>query len=186
MLPPVGGAEDAAVGLGSGRSAQDAGKNNVGIGRVDDDASDAAALGQTHVGPGFAGIGGFVDSIAHYVAVADHPGFAGSCPDRAWIRRRYCEGADGGNRLFVKDRCPMITAIDRFPDTSRGSSRVVSAGIAGHAGYGRDAIAYPRAYEAEAELASVLGVRLLRVRWKCAAKQYNHSEIKRQFSDDHA
>jgi hypothetical protein len=80
----------------------------------------------------------------------------------------------------------VITAIDRFPDTSRGSSRVVSAGIARNAGYGRDAIAHPRAYEAEAELASVLGVRLLRVRWKCAAKQYNHSEIKRQFSDDHA
>ncbi len=135
-----------------------------GIRRVDDDAADAAALGQPHVGPGLAGIGRFVNSVAHHVAVADHPGFAGSCPDRAWIRRRYCEGTDGGDRLLIEDRCPMIPAVGRFPDSSGGSSRVVSAGIAGHAGYGRDAIAHPGAYKAEAELAFVLGVRLLGIR----------------------
>src|SRR5271168_3528450 len=118
MLTSVGGAEDTTLGLRSGRAAENAGENYIGVRRVDDDAANAAALGQAHVGPGFAGIGGFVNSVAHDVAVADHPGLARSCPDCAWIGRRYGEGADGGDRLLVEDRRPVIAGVGRFPDSS--------------------------------------------------------------------
>src|SRR5580698_7645358 len=82
----VGGAEDAAVWLRSGGATENAGENDIGIGRVNDDAPDASALGQAHVRPGFAGVGGFINSVACDVTVANHPRLACSCPNRARIR----------------------------------------------------------------------------------------------------
>ena len=86
-LAAVGGAIDAALLLRAGQAAERAGEDDVGVGRIDDDASDAAGFIEAHVGPGVAGVGGFVDAVAHHVDVADGPGFAGSGPDDVWIRR---------------------------------------------------------------------------------------------------
>src|SRR6202041_2878049 len=87
MLTSVDGAENASIGLRSSRAAQSAGENDVRVRRMDDDAADAAALRQAHVGPGLAGIGRLINSIAHHVAIPDHPRLARPGPDCAWIRR---------------------------------------------------------------------------------------------------
>ena len=63
-LAAILGAEDAALFLRPGEAAGDAGVDGIGIGGVDDDAPDAAALHQPHVLPGGAGVGGFVDAVA--------------------------------------------------------------------------------------------------------------------------
>src|SRR6185437_5354551 len=76
----VGRLEDAALLLRRGDASDRARINDVGVGRVDDDAADAARLLEPGVLPRHAGVGGLVDAVAHDVAVADDPGFAGPGP----------------------------------------------------------------------------------------------------------
>ena len=131
MLTAIGGAEDAAFLLRPSRAPQNTGKHDVRIRGMNDDPADAAGIRQAHVRPGLAGIGRFVDSIAHHVAVADYPGLASSRPYRARIRRCYRQRADGGDRLLVKDRHPAISAIRGFPDAAGCCAGIVNAGVPG-------------------------------------------------------
>ena len=80
-LAAVGGFVDAALLLRTGEASRGADIDDVGVGGVDDNAGDAAGFVEAHVGPGGAGVGRFVDAVAHHVAVADGPGFAGADPD---------------------------------------------------------------------------------------------------------
>src|ERR1700730_3819874 len=57
-------AEDAAVRLRRVGVAQGARKRDVGIVRIDDDASDAARLFEAHVFPRLSGVDGLVDAVA--------------------------------------------------------------------------------------------------------------------------
>src|SRR5579864_5705129 len=121
MLTAVCGAEDAPLWLRPSRAAENTGQDDVRIRRMNYDSADAAAVRKSCVGPRFAGIGGFVDSVAHDVAVADHPGFAGSRPNDTGIRRSHGQSADRGDGLLIKYRRPVVPSVGRFPDSSRGS-----------------------------------------------------------------
>ena len=71
--------------------------DDVGVGRMDEDARDAAGLDEAHVLPGLAGVVRDVDAVAHDVAVADDPGFAGPDPDDVGI------AVGDGNRRQSRD-----------------------------------------------------------------------------------
>src|SRR5438445_6271985 len=118
MLAAVRGAEDAALLLRTGCATKRAGKDDVRIRGMDNDAADTSGVRQPHVRPGLTGVDRFVDTIAHHVAVANDPGFTGACPNHAWIRGRDRERADGRGRLLVKDRVPAIAPITRLPNTA--------------------------------------------------------------------
>ena len=111
MLPTVGRAVHAAILLRPSRPSQHAGKDNIRIRRVDHDPANTSGIGQPHVVPSVAGIGRFVDPVAHYVAVANDPGLPGACPHRVRLRGRHCEGTDRGDGLLVRDWRPAIPAV---------------------------------------------------------------------------
>ena len=102
----------------------DAGVNNVGIGGMHDDAPDAARFGQTHVGPRLAGVGGFVDAVAHHVAVTNRPRFAGARPHHVGIGGRDRQRADGrGDCLsnMGSQRLPPSVDFQTPPEARRRS-----------------------------------------------------------------
>ena len=88
--------------------------------------------------PGGAGVGGLVDAVAHHVAVADRPRFAGAGPHDARIRRRDRERADRLHRLLVEDRREGPRAVGGLPDAARRGADVVGRRVARGAGDGRD------------------------------------------------
>src|SRR5712664_1661418 len=159
MLATVDGSKYAPFLLRTGNAAESAGKGDVWICGMNDDAADSPGFLQPHVGPGLAGVGGLINSVAHYVAVADDPGFTGSRPDHTWIGRGNSERADGSGRLLVKDRRPTIAPIDRFPNAAGSRTGVVRARISRDAGNRGDAISHSRPHKAEPKLAFLLVVR---------------------------
>ncbi len=164
MLAAVGRAKDTAFLLRSRGASEGAGKYDVRIRWVHDDAADAAGFWKTHVAPCFPRIRRLIDSVAHHVAITDYPGFTGSRPNDAGVGRRDGQGADGGCGLLVKDRRPSIASVRGLPNAAGSRSRVVSARISRHAGNRRNAISDFRADKAEPHLVLVLRVRLLCVR----------------------
>src|SRR5437762_1774235 len=94
MLAAIDGAKYSAFLLRTGNPAEGAGKGDVWIRGMKDDAADSPGFLQPHVGPGLASVGGLINSVAHYVAVADDPGFTGSRPDHTWIGRGNGERSD--------------------------------------------------------------------------------------------
>ena len=116
---------------------------------MDDHAPDPPGVGEADVVPGLAGIGGLVDAVSHDVARTNHPGFAGSGPDRVRIGRRDRERADGLYVLRVEDRFEGLPAVDRLPDAARRRAGVVRVGIVGNAGDGGDAAGARRTHIAE-------------------------------------
>src|SRR5438045_7186557 len=162
MVAAIAGAVNTFVLLGTSGSPQNTGEDDIGIRRIDNNATDAAAFGQAHVRPRLACVGGFINSISHDVAVADHPGFAGPRPYRAGIGRRDGERADCCGGLLVEYWRPAVTAVDGFPNAARGRACVVRARVAGNSGDGCDTIAYTRANKTKAKLAFVVRIWLLR------------------------
>ena len=74
-------------------------------------------LGEAHVRPVLAAVGGLVDAIADRDAVA-HPRLAGADPDDLRILRVDRDGADGLYWLLVENGFVRSAAIGRFPDTA--------------------------------------------------------------------
>src|SRR5258708_40344960 len=102
MQAAIGGTEDSTVLLRSSGAAKHAGKNDVRICWMHDDVADSSRLRQSHVGPGLAGVGGLINSVAHHVAIADYPRFASSGPHDSRVRRRDRQRTDRCGRLLVK------------------------------------------------------------------------------------
>src|SRR5580700_886901 len=151
----VGGFEDAAIGAGGGdaqeRVAEDAHVDDVRILGIYDDRADVFRFFQADVGPGGAGIGGFVDAVAGgLLAGADVYDF--------WIRRSDGDCADGGDVLRVEDREPDLTCIGGFPDAAAGRGHVVGGWVAGDAGDAGDAAGAVRADEAPAHGGILVGI----------------------------
>src|SRR5258707_4642464 len=133
MLAAVDGAKDAAFLLRSGSASKGADKYDVGIRGMPDDAADAAGIGKTHVGPGFPGVGGFIDSVAHYVAIANHPRLASSHPNDARVGRCNGQSADGCGGLLGQDRCPTTDAGHLLSNSDRGRTIALSGLVTLHA-----------------------------------------------------
>ena len=149
MLATVGGAIDAAFLLRAGGAAKRAHEGDVGIHGMNEDSSDAARVIEADVRPVLPGIGGDVNPVAHHVAVANRPSFAGAYPDHAWVRRRYGDGADGCHRLLVEDRLPAIAGVGGFPDAAGRGTCVVRARVAGDTGDRSDPVACARPEKAK-------------------------------------
>ncbi len=150
-LAAVGGLENTALLLRAGEAAGGAHVDDIGIGGVHDDAADAAGFVEAHMGPGLAGVGRLVDAVAHHVAIADGPGFAGPGPDDVVIRARERERADGLHGLGIEYRDEAAAAIGRLPDAARRRAGIVNGGVAGDRHHGGDAVADGRSQKAEAQ-----------------------------------
>ena len=148
-LAAVGRAVDPAFLLGAREAAERGGEDDVRIGRVDDDAADAAGLVEPHVRPGLSGVGRPIDPVAHHVHVADGPGLAGPGPDGAGIGRGHGQRPDRGHRLAVENRIPTVAAVGGLPDAAGSRPDVVGVRVAGNARGGRDPVADGRTHEAE-------------------------------------
>ena len=98
---------------------------------------------EADVGPGGAGVGGFVDAVAGSL-------LAGADVDDFGIRGSDGDRADGGDVLLVEDREPDFTCVGGFPDAAAGSGHVVGGWVAGDAGDAGDASGAVRADEAPA------------------------------------
>src|SRR5207245_7710109 len=111
MLSSIGGAVDTALLLGPSGAAERTHKGNVRVRGMDEDSSYAAGVVEPNVRPVLAGISGDVNAVAHRIAVANGPGFAGAHPDDASIGGSDRNGANGGNGLLVANGIPAIATV---------------------------------------------------------------------------
>ena len=115
------------------------------------DAADASGGVEPHVRPGFSFVGGFVDSIARHVDVADGPGFASAGPDHFVIGGGHRESADSRDGLAVEDRTPGSPAVGGFPNAARCRTHVVGGRIARYPCGGCDTVSHRWSHGAKAK-----------------------------------
>ena len=146
VAPPSVRAIDAAIGVGSVDVAERRDIDAIGIRRVDHHASDLARGFEADVGPGLAGVGGFVHADAVGVLAADI-GLAGADVDDIGIRRRHRDGADraDGNAL-VGDGEPGAAGVLGLPHAAADGAEIEGVGLVGVAG---DAIRASAAHGAD-------------------------------------
>src|SRR5712671_4284551 len=116
-LPAVAAAVDAALLAVAPELAGDARIDHVRALRVHEDAGDALGLGQAHVGPRLASVGGLVDTVADGDRVA-RPGLAGADPDGPRVARVDGDRADRLHRLLVEDGPEARAAVLTLPDAA--------------------------------------------------------------------
>ncbi len=143
-LAAVGGAKEAAFGVGAIGMAESGDEDDVGIGGMDDDFADGAGIFEAYVFPGFAGIDRFVDAVA-LGEIATDAGFAGANVDGVGIGGGDGEGADGRRFFVIEEGLPGESAIGGFPDAATDGAEVPGVRIAGDAGGGERAAAPVRA-----------------------------------------
>ena len=140
-LAAVSGLVDAALGVRPERRAQRREPDDVGVGRVHDDAANLAGVLEAHELPGAAGVDGLVDAAADDHVAADR-GAPGADPDDVRVGLGDVDRADrSGFDLAVGDRRPVGATGLRLPHTAAGRAHVVGAGLAAHAGNRGDASA---------------------------------------------
>src|SRR5260370_18064504 len=88
--------------------------------------------------PGFPGVGGFVDAVAHR-KVGAMQAFAAGDVNEVWIRWSYCDGADRLCRLMIEDRSPDAAVVVGPPDSAVDLAHVENIGLAWDAGGGAGA-----------------------------------------------
>jgi len=85
--------------------------------------------------PGLAGVCGLVDAVSKGNITADK-GLSCACPNNIGVGWSNGQGADGLDRLVVKDRSPVCAAVCGFPDAAGGSPDVINQRVAGYTDYG--------------------------------------------------
>ena len=139
VFAAVFGAIDAALLLRAVGVTKRCDQNVVGVGGVDDDASDAPGLVEPHMLPGFARVGGAIDAVANDNVAADER-FAGSDPDYIRIRGSDRQRADGRHRLVVEDGLPVHASVGGLEHTARGCPKIDGVAVARHARHRADAV----------------------------------------------
>src|SRR5229473_4217189 len=163
-LSPVGGAENAALGVGAVRMALGGDENAVGIFRVDEDRGDLLRVVEVlQMRPGFSSVGRFVDTIAGR-EIGALQSFAAADIDDVRIGRSNGESADGAARLVVENRIPSVAEIGGLPDAAVDGGHVENVGLVRHAGDGNGAASAERADAAPAHFGIELLIELLGVR----------------------
>ena len=154
--PAVGRAEDAALRVGAVGMSKSRDKDDVGVGWMDDQASDLLHVAQADVGPRLPGVNGLEDAVTDAEIRSMEP-LAGADVEDVGIRPGHADVADrpGGRR--VEDRCPGSSVVVRLPYPA-----VVHAGEE-HGRLGGDADAADGA--ARAERANEAVVEILIDRW---------------------
>ena len=108
-------------------------KSAIGIVRVDDDLRDLLAIAQSEVPPGLAGVGGFVDAVAHG-EIGALKAFAAADVDDVRIGRGDGDGADGAGGLAVEDGMPGAAEIVGLPDAAVVDADVEDIRLTGDTG----------------------------------------------------
>src|SRR5690606_15947197 len=123
-LAAIHAAEDTALlvrspGMAKGRHVDD-----VRVVGVDGDVTDVAGVLQTHVLPGLAPVGGFVDAVTVRDVAADVR-LAGTNVDDVGVRLRDGDCPDGrGVQVAVGDVEPVCATVGRLPDTATDTTEV--------------------------------------------------------------
>ena len=131
-LAAVGGAVEAALGVGAVGVAEDGDEELVGIARIDGDLRDLLAVAQAEVGPGLAGVGGFVDAVADG-EIGTLESFAAADVDDVGIGGSDGESADGAGGLVVEDGVPGAAVVGGLPDAAVADADVEDVGLGGDA-----------------------------------------------------
>ena len=82
--------------------AEHGGEDFIGIAWVDGERGDLQAIAQAEVGPGFSGVGGFVNSVANG-EIGTMQAFAAAHINDVGIRGSYGDGTDRLRGLVVED-----------------------------------------------------------------------------------
>ncbi len=107
--------------------------DDVGVRGMDADAGHRLGIAKSHVTPGLAAVGRFVDAVPLGDAAAKLC-LAASYIDDIGVGLGHRDGADGGARdLAVGHGKPGVSSIGRFPQPSPGGAKVVLVHAAGTA-----------------------------------------------------
>ena len=112
--------------------AEDGDEELVGVARIDGDLRDLLAVAQAEVGPGFAGVGGFVEAIAGG-EIGALEAFAAAGVDDVGIGGGDGERADGSGGLVVEDGVPGTAVVGGLPDAAIADADVEDVGLGGDA-----------------------------------------------------
>jgi len=104
----------------------------IGIVRIDVDLGGHLRIAQAEMGPGLAGVCGFVNAVAGGQVGADDAR-AGAYIDDVGVGGRDRDCADGAGGLIVKQRLPGGTIIGGTPDAAVIKADVKNIGLAGNA-----------------------------------------------------
>ena len=140
----VGRAIDAALRAWPVRVTEDRGEQPVGVARIDDDHRDLLPIAQAEVRPRLAGVGRFVDAVAHRQIRPRQP-LAAADVDDVRVGRRDGDRANRAGRLIVEDRRPRAAEVVGLPDAAVHGGHVEDVGLARHTGDGLGAAAAERA-----------------------------------------
>ena len=144
MRAAITGAEHAALRIRSIRMAERGDIGEIGVVRGDQDAADLLRIIEADLRPGLSSIARAV----HAVTLRDirtHVGLAAADVDDIGVGGGNGEGADRTDRLFVEDRIPGASGVDRLPDTAVHGAEVEVVRLARHAADGEHATAAKRA-----------------------------------------
>ena len=127
-LAAVDGLVETSILAGPVEPAQCADVDDVGILGVDFNAADLKALGESHVLPGLAAIGRFVDAVAVGDRVA-RVIFAGADPDDIAVRRSNAHVTDRDRRLVVELVLEGDAVVHGLDQPARGGRDPVGGGV---------------------------------------------------------
>src|SRR5579871_5309848 len=98
--------------------------NDVGILRMHANRADVQSVFETHILPGLARVGGFINAVAVRRVAADVR-LAHADVNDIWIGFRNSDGAHrSGFELAIRNRLPGYAAIDGFPNSAAGGAEV--------------------------------------------------------------
>ncbi len=137
--------------------AEDGDKESIRITRIDRDLRDLLAIAEAEVGPGFAGVAGFVDAIADG-EVGAMQAFTRAGVDDVGIGWSDGERADGAGGLVVEDGDPGAAVVVGLEDSAVDLRDVEDVGLRRDTGRGAGASAAQGSDGSPAEFGEELGV----------------------------
>src|SRR5579864_1534460 len=141
--------------------AEHGGKNAIGVPRVDGEGGDLLAIAQAEMRPCFAGVGGFVDSVAGG-EIGPLQTLAARDVDDVGVGWRDGDRADRLRGLAVEDGGPGTAVVIRLPDAAIDLPHVKDIGLAGNARGGASPAATKGADGAPVKIAEEIGAESLR------------------------
>src|SRR5437667_5696628 len=99
-------------------------ENDVLIPWINDQRADLMGIFQTNIFPCLSAVHRFEDSGAVSGIAADRC-FARACVNDVVVRWGNRNGANRGNRFFIKKRHPVRAAINRFPNSARDRTEII-------------------------------------------------------------
>ena len=104
----------------------------IGIARIDRELGDLLAVAQAEMGPGFAGVGRFVDAVADG-EIGPMQSFAAPDVDDVGIGNRNRERADRAGRLIIENRLPGASVIVRLENAAIDLREIENVRLRRHA-----------------------------------------------------